>query len=790
MSERVEKVSFWRGKHASRPNDGIPGRILVEEDTGDCFLEFKSLGDTEIQRIQLTDTRKFNISGGLYTGPVVLANHPQEVQNYIESNNLPWPIPKIPATKQYVDDVNDAFNSHKNNTTIHVTQQDKENWNNKVDKEAGKGLSSNDFTTEDKTKLNSIASNSTKVSYNNNDVTDGYLLGTITINDVPIGIYIPDSFNVSTATKLATARKLDGFSFDGTSDILRYGSCNTEETQPNKEVTITGYPTSLFSGISCYVKMNHSDILGNPLGGTTIDTQYLSLSSLGGSLENTLNQSTTVYTDPYPITIVSGTTSVKVADNSDHTVKLWIRESGTDTWYSDIDDFFSDYPTCDATYSSTTASGEVTITLNITKKNDSSQAANIGKFDWIISYFDPDPNEAVTLNINNTGAKPIYYQNQPLGRNELHEGIYHFLYNEVTENDVTIGRYEIVKSLDKDTTYDVATVTSNGLMSASDKENLNNAVTKLATIATGANNYILPKATTSTMGGIIAGDNVTVDNNGRLSVTTQDALNVIGPVVDIKVEAAIADLDVDALPEFRGPDENEGTNGTKGVVPAPTVGQSDYYLKGSGDWEELAAFTGPTEPDPADPDDQGQNGTSGLVPSPYVGQSSFYLNGEGNWADITNDIHDKGITLISELSQIMVAAPNIRIIDNAKYSLEYVYENNATTKLKLSTNQDITFNATSNYGIRLNNIFTSTSGKGDSLYVEFTPTSAVTLYDPTSYDYSYMSFDFTTYDDTTDELVAGVQWVTGVENTLIPGTYIETDHFSPALTGKLYFFTI
>ncbi len=45
---------------------------------------------------------------------------------------------------------------HANNLIIHVTQSDKTNWNNKVDKLPGKGLSSNDFTTEEKAKLESL----------------------------------------------------------------------------------------------------------------------------------------------------------------------------------------------------------------------------------------------------------------------------------------------------------------------------------------------------------------------------------------------------------------------------------------------------------------------------------------------------------------------------------------------------------------------------------------------------------------------------------------------------------
>lgn len=54
------------------------------------------------------------------------------------------------------EDINNKINNHADNTAIHVTSTDKANWNNKVDKVDGKGLSSNDFTNEDKAKLDSL----------------------------------------------------------------------------------------------------------------------------------------------------------------------------------------------------------------------------------------------------------------------------------------------------------------------------------------------------------------------------------------------------------------------------------------------------------------------------------------------------------------------------------------------------------------------------------------------------------------------------------------------------------
>ena len=64
---------------------------------------------------------------------------------------------------------------------------------------------------------------------------------------------------------------------------------------------------------------------------------------------------------------------------------------------------------------------------------------------------------------------------------------------------------------DSNTTYSAATQSANGLMSSTDK-------TKLDGIATGANNYSLPTASSSTLGGVKVGTNLSI-SNGVLSAT-------------------------------------------------------------------------------------------------------------------------------------------------------------------------------------------------------------------------------------------------------------------------------
>lgn len=84
---------------------------------------------------------------------------------------------------------------------------------------------------------------------------------------------------------------------------------------------------------------------------------------------------------------------------------------------------------------------------------------------------------------------------------------------------------------------------------------------KLAGIANGANNYSLPTASASTLGGVKVGTNLSI-SNGVLSAkdTTYGVM--------------------------RG--ATASANGASGLVPTPTKGNEGKYLKGDGSWGTLA----------------------------------------------------------------------------------------------------------------------------------------------------------------------------------------------------------
>jgi hypothetical protein len=87
----------------------------------------------------------------------------------------------------------------------------------------------------------------------------------------------------------------------------------------------------------------------------------------------------------------------------------------------------------------------------------------------------------------------------------------------------------------KDTTYAVATTSANGLMSSE-------MVTKLNGVATNANNYSLPTATDSVLGGVKTGSNIT-NSSGTISLSSSNVTSALG-YTPVKNESGVASIRV------------------------------------------------------------------------------------------------------------------------------------------------------------------------------------------------------------------------------------------------------
>lgn len=110
-----------------------------------------------------------------------------------------------------------------------------------------------------------------------------------------------------------------------------------------------------------------------------------------------------------------------------------------------------------------------------------------------------------------------------------------------------------------------ATSSKDGLMQAS-------AYSKLAGIAAGANNYSLPVATSSVLGGVKTGANIT-NSSGTISLTKANVTAALG-YTPPTANTTYADMT----------GATSSTAGTNGLVPAPAAGKQSCYLRGDGTW--------------------------------------------------------------------------------------------------------------------------------------------------------------------------------------------------------------
>lgn len=176
---------------------------------------------------------------------------------------------------------------------------------------------------------------------------------------------------------------------------------------------------------------------------------------------------------------------------------------------------------------------------------------------------------------------------------------------------------------------------------------------KLSGIASGAqknqNAFSNVKVGTSTMAAdsetdtleLVAGVNVTI---------TPDTAND-------KVTITAKDTTYDV---FKGATTTPASAGGKGLVPAPGIGQAEYFLAGDGTWKEpqetvYGDYKGATDT---------KAGERGLVPAPGAGARGKVLMGNGTWDDIA-------VSATAEGSKVAVRL-NLGSDADAPQSLTYI----------------------------------------------------------------------------------------------------------------------
>lgn len=124
--------------------------------------------------------------------------------------------------------------------------------------------------------------------------------------------------------------------------------------------------------------------------------------------------------------------------------------------------------------------------------------------------------------------------------------------------------------------------------------------------------YSLSIASKTQLGGVKIGGNISITTDGTISITSTnitDALGYTPPESDTTYK------------DFVG--ATSTSSGKSGLVPAPSSGASDRYLRSDGQWgvptnTTYGVFT---------------TGKSGLVPAPSSADAGKFLRGDGTWQE-------------------------------------------------------------------------------------------------------------------------------------------------------------
>ena len=251
-----------------------------------------------------------------------------------------------------------------------------------------------------------------------------------------------------------SARTIDGVSFDGSTAITHYGTCPTAAGDAAKTASITAGTFSLTTGARVTVKFTKANSVANPTLNVG-NTDAKAIYWHGSALPSSQYWQAGAVLD----FVYNGTQWELVGVAKDN-----------NTTYSEA----------------TTSAAGLMSTADKTKLNNIAAGAEVNQnaFSNIVVGSTTIAADAKTDTLTLVAGSNVT------------------ITSDATNDKVTIAA--------KDTTYSAATTSAAGLMSASDKS-------KLDGIATNANAYSLPTASSSTLGGVKIGSNINI-SSGKISV--------------------------------------------------------------------------------------------------------------------------------------------------------------------------------------------------------------------------------------------------------------------------------
>ena len=499
----------------------------------------------------------------------------EQLESHTENTSNPHNVTKAQVGLGNVDNTSDL---DKPISTL--TQQA---LNNKVDKITGKGLSTNDYTTTEKEKLASLT------NYNDTEIKEDITTLQGTVTDLSETV---DTVNTTVGTLNTTVTGLSAdVGTNKTNITTLQGKVNTLETDVGEVKETVTEINQTVETLNTDVEGLNTDLtsLTNTVSGHTtsigeIETDVSNIQGTVSNLQTSVNNKVDkitgkgLSTNDFTNTYKSKLDSLENYDDTTITQNVSTLQSSVSTVEQKVSNIEEDVGT--NTTDITSLKGSVsTLQTNLGNKVDKVSGKGLSTNDYTTT--EKNKLAGIEANANNytlPKASSTVLGGIKLGANLTMDGNgvvsakdTNTTYNVMTgATSSTNGQLGLVPAPQRgqqnsflkgdgtwgtveSATYGEATQDQSGLMSASDK-------TKLDGIQTGANNYTLPKASTSTLGGIKVGNNLTIENDGTLNA------------IDTNTTYSV----------MTGATSN--ADGESGLVPKPTSGNQNKYLKADGTW--------------------------------------------------------------------------------------------------------------------------------------------------------------------------------------------------------------
>ena len=414
--------------------------------------------------------------------------------------------------------------------------------NNKVDKVEGKGLSTEDYTTAEKEKLATLNNyDDTEVKADISELQSDVSTAKENISTLQEDVTGVEG-NVSTLTQSVSTldttvdglnTKVEGLETDVTelqgtvSDVEEtVGTLQTNLNNKVDKVQGKGLSTNDFTN-EYKTKL---DGLNN-YDDTTVKQDITELQTDVNALETTVgNHTKSIETNTTDITTLKGNVQTLQTNLGNKVDKVTGKGLSTNDYTTTEKNKLAGIEANANNYTLPKASGTVLGGIKIGNNLNIDENGVVSATDTNTTY--TTMKGATSSTAGTSGLVPVPQQGQQ---------------NSFLKGDGTWGTVESAA-------YGEATQDQSGLMSANDKKKLDN-------IEANANNYTLPVATTTRLGGVKAGNNITISGDGTISATDTNTTYEV-------MEGATSEA-----------------NGQSGLVPAPTQGQQTRFLRGDGTWQ-------------------------------------------------------------------------------------------------------------------------------------------------------------------------------------------------------------